>query len=372
MLSTVPVYSAEYKDPVKPVLLPPSLRNVRNQAYDSASDDALAGYCSGLVEKAAMTAEQAEKVERETRDQQNSPAWYAYRAGRITATQMHSVFRFNIANPAISTVKSVVYPGRKINNDAVRWGIQHEEQACKNYVKAVEHEHHGLHVEKCGFFVNPRCPYMGASPDRIVTCVCCGRGCLEVKCPYKHRGVSVKEAAHKDKDFCLGLSADGELYLKKEHPYYTQVQCQLLVTDLEYCDFVVWTSDDFDVAVVRIELDFVFAEQHRLKAETFFKLVALPELVAKRFTAKITTSSSKRKMPLNDVSNASRVNASSSSSTSKKTKTVWCHCRREEDFDDMVACDEPTCPVQWYHVSCVGLEQLPQADETWFCEKCLK
>ena len=28
------------------------------------------------------------------------------------------------------------------------------------------------------------CHTLGASPDRFMSCLCCGRACIEIKCPY--------------------------------------------------------------------------------------------------------------------------------------------------------------------------------------------
>ena len=47
-----------------------------------------------------------------------------------------------------------------------------------------------------GFYVNLSFPHLGASPEGIVSCACCGEGLLEIKCPYsKHdiRTCSSKE-----------------------------------------------------------------------------------------------------------------------------------------------------------------------------------
>ena len=40
-------------------------------------------------------------------------------------------------------------------------------------------------------------------------------------------------------------------------------------------------------------------------------------------------------------------------------------------MDYMVAFDNPSCKVEWYRVSCVGLEQVPEDDETWYSDNCL-
>lgn len=44
-------------------------------------------------------------------------------------------------------------------------------------------------------------------------------------------------------------------------------------------------------------------------------------------------------------------------------RSIWkgesCICRGPEDLDDMVACDNENCAIQWFHLSCVGLSQAP-------------
>ena len=35
---------------------------------------------------------------------------------------------------------------------------------------------------------------------------------------------------------------------------------------------------------------------------------------------------------------------------------------------DMVACDGPDCPNEWFHFICVGLTEEPEG--VWFCTQC--
>ena len=60
---------------------------------------------------------------------------------------------------------------------------------------------------------------MAASPDAVVSCECCGEGLLEIKCPLK--------TAHSDPQSCppvyLIRNDEGQLHLKPNHPYHTQV-----------------------------------------------------------------------------------------------------------------------------------------------------
>ena len=48
---------------------------------------------------------------------------------------------------------------------------------------------------------------------------------------------------------------------------------------------------------------------------------------------------------------------------------VYCTCRTVS-HGDMVACDNDSCPYEWFHWKCVGLTREPVG--TWFCEECRK
>ena len=62
-------------------------------------------------------------------------------------------------------------------------------------------------------------------------------GILEIKCPYSFR---VRDACKNSKFFCY---LDGEnVWLKRNHKYYDQVQVQLAVISANWCDFYVFTT----------------------------------------------------------------------------------------------------------------------------------
>lgn len=42
-------------------------------------------------------------------------------------------------------------------------------------------QHKNLKVSDSGFFTSVEHPYVGASPDSLVECSCCGQGICEVK-----------------------------------------------------------------------------------------------------------------------------------------------------------------------------------------------
>ena len=45
------------------------------------------------------------------------------------------------------------------------------------------------------------CSHVGASPDSVVMCDCCGLGSVEVKCPYFVKDGTIKDVQAKKKDF---------------------------------------------------------------------------------------------------------------------------------------------------------------------------
>jgi len=68
-------------------------------------------------------------------------------------------------------------------------------------------------------------------------------GVCEIKCPYAYRNSTIAKAADQ-KNFCLKKGKFGKIHLDKSHAYYYQVQAQIFICGVEYCDFVVWTTRD--------------------------------------------------------------------------------------------------------------------------------
>ena len=45
----------------------------------------------------------------------------------------------------------------------------------------------------------------------------------------------------------------------------------------------------------------------------------------------------------------------------------WCVCDGSES-GNMTACNNPGCPIEWYHFKCVGLVHTPSGK--WLCSEC--
>jgi hypothetical protein len=358
---------------------PKSFLRFRNAKCDGKTLDELIQYCAGLKNRAAITPEEAEKMERLTRQKADCHYWHHSRAGRITASNLHNVVATSTTNPAVSTVRAVCYPSTKsLKVPAVVYGKEMEKEALARYKASVKDDHFEFMMEKSGLVVNPEIPFMAASPDSVVTCDCCGRGVVEVKCPYSHRKATLEEAMQ-DKNFCLEMGPLG-FALKQNHQYYAQVQCQIFCTKSDFCDFVVCLEKH--LAIVRVLPNEEWWGGKKEKAEKFFYRVVLPELVAKYFTANRTSTQpnpvSPTKLPLAEVSQNVTANKRLHSLSPKKNthkrsykaQRKWCTCRRGESVGDMVACDNDICKIEWFHLGCVGLDKAPSEDDCWFCPAC--
>ena len=97
------------------------------------------------------------------------------------------------------------------------------------------------------------------------------------------RKKELKEVAEENSRFFLSQKEDGTLELKQNHQYYYQVQLQMKLCNVEYCDFVAWKKDG-DIFIQRIMLDSKFIDDAIRAAEPVIKLGILPELVARWFT----------------------------------------------------------------------------------------
>lgn len=46
---------------------------------------------------------------------------------------------------------------------------------------------------------------------------------------------------------------------------------------------------------------------------------------------------------------------------------TYCLCH-QVSYGEMIGCDNPECPIEWFHFACVGLTNKPKGK--WFCPKC--
>ena len=197
------------------------------------------------LENVKLDAENAKTMETNTQEQADSELWYNERAKRITASNFG---RFMLRKSAVTGkfVDSVV-KAKPFRSAATSYGKSNEKVAVNLYRQKTKN-----HVHPCGLFVNPAYPYLAATPDGKV-CDGSSSGILEVKCPFAIRDLTILEALSDTRIASkLAIKKDGEnIVMKTNHAYWYQVQGQLLVTGASFCDFVVYTRQDFQVLRVK-------------------------------------------------------------------------------------------------------------------------
>lgn len=99
-----------------------------------------------------------------------------------------------------------------------------------------------------GLYVNPKRPWLAASPDALVHCECCGYGAVEIKCPYSIREDSLKDVNILNNFYVKYVH--GQYKRDTTHSYCAQIQMEMSATNTLYGDFVVWTPQE--MLVVRI------------------------------------------------------------------------------------------------------------------------
>ena len=153
--------------------------------------------------------------------EQRTPAWYEVRRSLMTASNAAAAlgikpFDSFTGDPREDAIQNIVYRKFK-GNVATRHGVKYEDYVRERFdhIMGTQTKEYGLIVH--GDLHGPErggLPWLAASPDGMTEC----GALVEIKCPYKRQ---IKPG-------------------HVPHHYMPQIQCQLLVCDLDLCFFVEW------------------------------------------------------------------------------------------------------------------------------------
>lgn len=219
-------------------------------------------------------------------------------------------------------------------------------------MKAANENHIYLTIKENGLFIDQCHPYVGATPDGMVICTCCGEFILEVKCPH-----SVKQSFPEDNDhsFCTEKGSNGNWTLKQEHSYYYQVQTQMHVCNVDFCDFIVWSECD-GLLIHRVYRDTTFFNDIIESLQHLFVYGILPEIVGKWYSRKPAAN-------LNNAVVAPDPPPEDDQDTEDYDK-VWCYCK-QPCHGGMIYCDHELCQIKWFHCDCLRIRKIPKG--SWKC-----
>ena len=288
--------------------------------------------------KIQVTDTQVELLAQKTVKQNSSLEWHRMRCGRITASVAHKILHTDASNPSPSVIKNICMPGANLTKiPAIKWGIDNEEKALEAFGDALKQGHENFTISKSGLRIRKDLPYLGASPDAIISCSCCGDSVVEVKCPFKFKEEEDIRIILGHADSCL--MEDGQL--KKEHNYYTQVQMQIYVFNVNMAYFVYWTPHTAIICEVLKDEIFIADMVERLKH--MWSRFILPELLTRKLENHVK--------PTID----------------EAIQYGFCTCK-EDKGGRMIGCDNPECPYKWFHLVCLRRKTVPRG--SWFCKEC--
>lgn len=271
----------------------------------------------GMKLSASLCAE----IEENTRGQSKSSRWLDERKGRITASILHRVAACKSgADGLVAEIMGYVKTPRVAN---ILWGSQMESEAKIAFMNYEHDKHSQFMLSECGLHVMAELPFIAASPDALVSCACCEKAVLEIKCP-----ASLKA----DPNFSRLAYLDEDLKLRHNHAYYVQVQAQMAASRLRKAYFVVFTQECLTIEVICFDETFWAAILQ--KATTFFFNHVFPEVQSERIR--------------NQIESAKR--------------TCGCHGAKSGRIVECSVCSRA------FHQKCVKLTRRPKS---WVCMKCV-
>ena len=240
-----------------------------------------------FVEKLVITKDQADVINEATRGQALNAQWVQARTLLITSSNFGTVIKRKENTAPDNLVRRLRGYTSMPNTKPIKHGRNNEENARIAYARLHRKNCHDsdLKVEEAGLRVSSSAPFLGTSVDGVVSCKKCGNGVLEIKCPYGSntdmwRNMTPEQCCRTTSKFFCSIEGH-DVKLNRTHQYFYQVQGQLEISDVEWCDFVVWTRKG--VSVERINRDKeLWANSMQPKLKAFYLKGIVPELFTGR------------------------------------------------------------------------------------------
>ena len=231
--------------------------NLMTNFYNVCSKDQML-----QIEKINVNMDQVQVIEEKTKSQSKSGLWYKIRSCRLTASHVGEIAKRQLkiyaavetANDEIIvkqtkltySLLSRLKSTKSFQSATMREGLMKEPLAAKKY-SSIRNDI--TNIAPVSVVISPWCPWIAASPDRKIydPTRTPKFGLLEIKCP---KAPSASELNYLSKD------ATGTVKLETNHIYFYQVQTQMAVCGLLWCDFFVMTESDFHLETISFDQTF--------------------------------------------------------------------------------------------------------------------
>ena len=132
-------------------------------------------------------------------------------------------------------------------------------------------------------------------------------------------------------------------------------------------------SQDSNVHIERIYKNHGFRTECITKAQHFFRTCLLPEIMGNWYTrlSDFTSSSSHDEQPSSSENTENQAVEDLSENSNDCDQPRYCYCRGPE-AGTMIGCDNPDCPIEWFHIECLQIHTIPKGKSKWYCPDCRK
>ena len=151
-------------------------------------------------------------LEKKNTHEQQSDEWYSTRQNKLTASSMWKIFKSESTRNSIIFEKCSTKSKPQFYGGPMEWGNKYEPVSIMLYEKI-----YNTKVGDFGCITHKNYPYIGASPDGIVT---------DETTPLYGRMLEIKNIVNRD------------ITSVPKEEYWVQMQLQMEVCELECCDFL--------------------------------------------------------------------------------------------------------------------------------------
>ena len=221
---------------------PPSLM-VQAQKFIADETQSVEENVKIFTEKLFLTKEDQSIIFQNTIGQSSVPEWTEQRKGRLTASRFHQIctrtktLQETSSKDASCLLSSLLCYKEMPDTASIKHGCAMEPHAKAYYLPVTKKKHRKLTSSEAGLVVKEEKPYIAVSSDLQIECICCGKGLVEVNCPY-----SIRDTVPSAENLKYLEMIGGKVVLKKNSNYYYQIQGQMGVTGRSYTDLVIFTS----------------------------------------------------------------------------------------------------------------------------------
>ncbi|KAL4482978.1 hypothetical protein ABPG74_019004 [Tetrahymena malaccensis] len=182
---------------------------------------------------------------------QKSKEWERERKLRITASNFGKICLSRNENK--NTIAKQIIESKSLNYAAIQYGNNFESVARIKYIEKIQAQYGpNITVNEFGLIVDKKYNWIAGSPDGIVYENDKPIGCIEIKCPFSIKDYKINQYFHLTPFLEYNKQQD-QIQLKRNHFYYYQCQGIMYLSQLNWCDFIVFTQ--VDIKIERICFD---------------------------------------------------------------------------------------------------------------------